>query len=272
MPWRRVRVSQAPMSPAVPRAAVTVGAASPTAQPPPDDTHAPSRGRRRERAVIAAAGPAGMLGLLMLDTRFPRLRGDAGLASSWRMPVRIEVVRGAEPRRIVQSPRPDDLQPFVDAARCLEAAGVRAITTSCGFLVRWQAALQAAVSVPVCTSALLALPELERPGVITVDASSLGAGEWQAAGAPADTPVQGLAPGCHLQTALLDNRDTLDPAQAEADTVAAALALVRCHPQIRTVLLECTNLPPYAAAVARATGRPVHDLTTLVHARWAQWP
>jgi len=35
-------------------------------------------------------------------------------------------------------------------------------------------------------------------------------------------------------------------------------------------VLECTNMPPYADAVAQATGLPVHHLMTLVHERWAQ--
>jgi hypothetical protein len=40
----------------------------------------------------------------------------------------------------------------------------------------------------------------------------------------------------------------------------------------QTVVLECTNLPPYADAVQRATGRPVHHLMTFVHERWEAMP
>ncbi|MBL8345644.1 MAG: aspartate/glutamate racemase family protein [Rubrivivax sp.] len=212
------------------------------------------------------AGP--VLGILKLDTQFPRLPGDAGHPGSWAMPVRFRVVEGAVPLRVVRENDPAVLRPFIDAARALVAEGARALTTTCGFLVRHQAALQAAVPVPVWSSSLLALPALHRPGVLTVDAASLGAAELQAAGADPATPVQGLTEGGHLQTALLNNRPTLDPALAEADTVAAALALVRRRPDIESLVLECTNLPPYAVAVQRATGRPVHHLMTLVHERW----
>lgn len=217
-------------------------------------------------------GARAMLGILKLDTRFPRLPGDAGHAGSWAMPVRFRVVEGAVPLRVVREDDAALLPPFIEAARALVAEGARALTTTCGFLVRHQAALQAAVPVPVWSSSLLALPALPRPGVLTVDAASLGAVELRAAGADPATPVQGLTEGGHLQTALLHNRPTLDPALAEADTVAAALALVRRHPDIETLVLECTNLPPYAAAVQRATGRPVHHLMTLVHERWKALP
>jgi hypothetical protein len=208
------------------------------------------------------------LGILMLDTRFPRPVGDVGHPGSWRIPVRYAVVAGASPQRVVRAGDAALLQPFIDAGRSMVADGARALTTSCGFLVRWQQALQDALPVPVWTSSLLRLPALRRPGVITVDAASLGAAELRAAGAPQDTPVEGLAPGGPLQTTLLRDGPTLDLARAEADTVQAARRLVGRHPAIEHLVLECTNLPPYAAAVQRATGRPVHHLMTLVHERW----
>lgn len=200
------------------------------------------------------------LGILMLQTRFPRPPGDVGHPSSWRMPVRYRTVQGASPQRVVREADPALIAPFVDAARALQAEGATAITTSCGFLLRWQSALQVALDVPVWTSSLLALPTLPRPGVVTVDAPSLQL--------DADVPIEGLTPGCSLQRTLLDDLATLDAPAAEADTVAAAQRLVQRHPEIESLVLECTNLPPYAAAVERATGRPVHHLMTFVHERW----
>ncbi len=204
----------------------------------------------------------------MLDTRFERVPGDAGLPASWPMPVRTKVVAGASPQRVVREGDPALIRPFVEAAQSLVAERAAAITTSCGFLVRWQRELQAAVPVPVWTSSLLALPTLDEPGVVTVDGEALDAAALAAAGAACDTPVEGLAPGCHLQRTLLDDLDGLDPAEAERDVTAAALRLVRRVPTIRTLVLECTNMPPYATAVQRATGRPVHHLISFVTERW----
>ena len=206
---------------------------------------------------------SGFLGLLVLDTRFPRLPGDAGRPDSYPMPVHARVVAGATPERVVRQGDPALLGPFVDAARALAGEGARAITTSCGFLVRWQAELQAAVPVPVWSSSLLALPALVRPGIVTADAAAL-AGVAIARG----VPCAGLAPGSHLHGVLLGNRSGLDPAQAEADAVDAARALVERHPELTDVVLECTNLPPFAAAIERATARPVHHLVALVAGRW----
>ncbi len=212
---------------------------------------------------------SGFLGVLMLQTRFPRPPGDVGHPASWRLPVRWRVVEGATPARVVQEGDPALLQPFVEAARALVAEGARALTTSCGFLVAFQHELQAALPVPVWTSALLALPALPRPGVVTVDAASLGPRHLQAAGARADTPVEGLAQGCSLQRTLLEDRPELDAAAAEADVVAAARRLLARAPALQALVLECTNMPPYAQAVRAATGLPVHHLMSFVHERWS---
>ena len=127
---------------------------------------------------------------------------------------------------------------------------------------------------PVWTSSLLLLPEVQaglpagrKVGIVTVDAHSLGAAHLEAAGAPADTPVEGLEPGCAFQRCLLDDEPTLDLDAARDATVAAALRLVARRPDVGAIVLECTNMPPYAEAVRRAAGLPVHDITTLLASR-----
>jgi hypothetical protein len=215
-----------------------------------------------------AAAP--FLGLLRLQTRFPRLPGDAGEPASWPLPVRAAVVAGATAQRVVRAGDAALLPLFVEAGRRLAAEGAAALTCSCGFLVRWQAELQAALPVPVWTSALLALPALPAPGVLTVDGAAFDAALLRAAGAAPDTPVEGLAPGGHLQRVLIDDLPGLDRIEAEADVVAAARRLVQRAPRLRTIVFECTNLPPYADAVRRATGREVVHLIDFVAAQWAR--
>ncbi len=215
---------------------------------------------------------AAYLGILMLDTRFPRPLGDAGNPASWPMPVRPAVVPGASPQRVVRDADPALLPPFIAAARQLVHDGAAAITTSCGFLVLWQHALQAALPVPVWTSSLLKLRELNRPGILTVDAQALGKAHLLAADADAATPIEGLKRGCPLQQTLLHNLPALDAVRAQADVVAAAIQLVQRHPQIDSIVFECTNLPPYADAVQRATTLPVHHLLSFVQERWKDLP
>jgi hypothetical protein len=211
------------------------------------------------------------LGVLMLQTRFPRLPGDVGHAGSFAMPVRHRVVEGATPLRVVRDGDPALIEPFIAAGQAMVAEGARALTTSCGFLARWQPELQAALPVPVWTSALLWLPELaaQHPGVVTVDGAALDAAVLRAAGARADVPVKGIPPDSALAHTLLEDRPELDAVAAEATVVDAARALCAAHPATGVIVLECTNMPPYRDAVAHACHRPVQDIMTLVHARWA---
>ena len=216
-----------------------------------------------------------MLGVLMLDTRFPRIVGDIGNPATFHFPVRQATVRGASPQRVVRERDPSLLRPFIDAGLALVCDGATAITTSCGFLVLFQRELQAALPVPVWTSSLLLLPELQAAlpqrrtvGVVTVDAASLGADHLRCAGAAPGTPVEGLAAGCAFQRTLLDDEAQLDVDAARQATVDAALRLVARHPEVADIVLECTNMPPYADAVRAATGRAVHDITSLLMARF----
>jgi hypothetical protein len=146
--------------------------------------------------------------------------------------------------------------------------GAAMITTSCGFLAVYQQALQEAVPVPVLSSSILQCRSFAKPGIVTFDAASLGARVLDAAGVAPGTPVQGIRVGCELHRRILDNDTQMDLAQAEQDVVEAAQALVARHPSVENIVMECTNMPPYRDAVARATGRAVHDIETLVLAEW----
>jgi Asp/Glu/hydantoin racemase len=210
----------------------------------------------------------------MLDTRFPRIAGDVGHPATFDFPVKQMVVRGASPQRVVRERDPALLPPFIEAARALVADGAAAIATSCGFLALFQRELQVALPVPVWTSSLLLLPETalalqswftgRHAGVVTVDAASLSAEHLRAVGADPATPVEGLAPGSSLQRSLLEDLPTLDAAAAEREVVAAALSLVRRDPQVGAIVLECTNMPPYAAALQAALDLPVYDIYAMI--------
>lgn len=218
-----------------------------------------------EDAVLPQAG-SGFLGILMLDTRFPRPPGDVGHPATFPVPVVRLVVEGAFPREVVRSAaalRGSGLAGrFLAAARELVDQGARAITTSCGFLALLQRDLQQALPVPVVTSSLLHLPAVlarePQVGVLTIDATSLTAEYLLAAGVPAgrlaDVLVEGVDPDGEFARCILGNRPEMDLAAAGRDVVAAALRLQRRAPALRTLVLECTNMPPHAAAVAAATG------------------
>ena len=217
------------------------------------------------------------VGILMLDTRFPRPPGDVGNASTWPFPVRYRIVKGAE-SRVVIGDGMKMLGPFTEAARELEADGVKMITTSCGFLAVAQRELQAAVRVPVLTSSLLQVPlaaQLIRPdqrvAIITsrdqlTERHFEGTG-WSSTTIPVHVTV--LPEGAQMTKVYSSMvpeapRPEADQDVLESDLVDAATGTLRDHPDVGAFVLECTNYVPYSGAIRRATGLPVFDLYTLV--------
>lgn len=220
-----------------------------------------------------AQTPQARLGILMLDTQFPRILGDVGNAATWPFAVRYGVVSGATPQAIVLA---GDTEPFVQAfieqGRALIAQGCTGIATTCGFLALIRPRLADALGVPVAASSLEQAPQVlpmlaaeKTLGIITISAESLSDAHLRVAGVPRDTPVQGMEGSSFAQT-ILGNKTELDVARARAEMVKAAQVLVAANPHIGALILECTNMVPYAADIAAATERPVYSIYTYL--RW----
>jgi hypothetical protein len=211
------------------------------------------------------------VGILMLETRFPRIPGDMGNAETWPFPVLYKVVPGASPRRVVCEKAEGLLDQFLAAADELVRLGADGITTTCGFLSLYQREIAAHVGVPVATSSLMQIPFIERVlppgkrvGVLTVSAANLTGEHLRAAGADPETPVVGTDGGSEFSRVMINDEERLDVAAAERDILAAGDRLVASHDDIGAVLLECTNMVPYARALSQRLRLPVFSIYTFV--------
>jgi len=161
---------------------------------------------------------------------------------------------------------------FLAAASELVELGADGITTTCGFLSLYQRELAAHVGVPVATSSLMQIPFIERilppgrrVGVITVSASSLTPRHLEAASVPLDTPFVGTEKGREFfRVLILGEKDDMDVAKAEQDILDAGKSLMTAHSVIGAIVLECTNMPPYAAALREVLGVPVYDIYSMI--------
>src|SRR6266704_421895 len=168
-----------------------------------------------ESSRVAHGGNAlygARVGILMLETRFPRIPGDMGNALTWPFPVLYKVVPGASPRRVVFNRAEGLLDEFLAAAAELVRLGADGITTTCGFLSLYQREIAAHVGVPVAASSLMQLPLIERVlppgrrvGVLTVSAASLTAEHLVAAGADPTTPIVGTDGGSEFTRVMIND-------------------------------------------------------------------
>lgn len=211
-----------------------------------------------------------VLGVLMLDKRVPRIPGDMGNAWTFDVPVRFQVVRGVQGEAFRRGERAL-AGPIVQAARELEAAGVRAIAGCSGFFAAYQRDLAEAVRVPAFSSSLLLLPLIYEMlgrgraiGVITADAAALGKQHFEAVGA-AHVPVaiEGLERYGEIR-AILEDEPVLDPERLGEQVVASLRRLTAREADLGAILLECHNLPPYGPALRGETDLPIFDIYSLV--------
>ena len=212
------------------------------------------------------------LGILILEAPYARIHGDLGNATTWPFPVMLRVVPGATPEKVVLKGAEGLLPVFIEQARDLVRLGAEAITTSCGFLSIFQREIAEAVGVPVATSSLLQVPWIQatlprdkRVGIVTISKPSLTERHLVAAGVDPTTPVIGTEGGKEFfRVIVLGESDDMDIDLAEQDVVDAAKELVARDKSLGALLLECTNMAPYAARVQEETGLPVYDIYSLI--------
>lgn len=231
------------------------------------------RDERSRRATVTAparttAGHA--IGIIAIRLDYPKLPGNVVNAATFDFPVLYEEVVFEIEQLFAGDPALGDT--IADAARKLESRGAQAIVGACGFFAHFQESIADAVNVPVFLSSLVQLPIIElglkrkhKVLVFAADGASVNDELLAQVGASADRVIvqnlgdrDAFAPIRWGKTAL-DNGALID------DLVSLAKARVAEHPEIGAILLECSDLPPYAADIHDATGLPVFDFITLIN-------
>jgi hypothetical protein len=209
-------------------------------------------------------------GLMQLET----LVGNSTNPASYSYPVRFHPVRGANVHSILENPDPAVLRTMIADAQTMASEGIQAITTSCGFNAIFQRELAEAVRVPVFTSSLLQVPfarQIHGPtseiGILTANAAALRPEHLSSVGI---TQIDGLhilgLEQCGEWNQIFAEPDVeIDLAVIEREVVGTALRALEKHPGIRAFVLECTDLPPYAATIRRQSGLPVFDFISMVN-------
>lgn len=211
------------------------------------------------------------LGVIMLESSFPRIKGDIGNGETFDFPVLYRVVKGGTPNKVVLNLTKKDIQPFIEAAQELERAGVKAITTSCGFLSLFQKEMSASVKIPVFTSALSLLPLVDsmvdgKVGILTANSDKLTAEHFKAVGAKKENyAIKGLQNKQMFTNFTVQNWGYVDTATCREELVEASKELLSEDPEVRALILECSNMPPYTKEIREATNLPVFDLVMLTN-------
>lgn len=215
-----------------------------------------------------------LIGIMMLDTSFTRIPGDIGNPNTYNFPVLFKVIKGASPERAVMNTDIKLINPFIEAAKELEELGVKAITTSCGFLALFQKQIAQEVKIPVFTSSLIQVPLVsqmigkdKKVGIITANSKTLTRKHLQAVNITDDigVVVAGMEDEPYFQKVFIWQSIELEKRDLEKEIIKVGKNLVKENPKIGAIVFECTNMPPYARALQDELGLPIFDVVTLTN-------
>jgi len=213
------------------------------------------------------------IGILILDAAYPCIPGNVGNACTFPFPVRYKAVKGASIDRLLKKRDMSLLEPFIEAALELQEEGVKAITGACGFMALFQREVSDALEVPVLLSSLLQIPFIyqtlnrkRKIGVITADSKSLTSDHFISVGVNEGIPlvIRGMENKKEFREAILQEKGSLDSDLIESEVVNVVKELITKNPDVGAILLECSDLPPYAYAIQKEFNLPVFDFTTMI--------
>lgn len=216
------------------------------------------------------------VGILYLDdVWYPMVPGNVVNAWTYDFPVRMKAVKGLDTPTL-HSGSPKAFEEILKAAKELEKEGCRAISGACGFFAHFQKQLAAEMDIPVAVSSLVQLPwiralskEESKIGIMTANAAAMNDELFAHCGVERgnDLVVADLRYGESF-CSIMEDKGGFDNAGVMKDVVSAAKQMVDENPDIGAILLECSDMPPYAYAIQAVTGRPVFDFITLI--KWLQ--
>lgn len=219
---------------------------------------------------MAMAGSA--IGILALDVWYPIIPGNVANASTYNFAVLYKFLKGATIEQTLTAD-PALLDMVIEGGRELEQQGARAIIGACGYFANYQEEVAAALKVPVFLSSLLQLPVIaqslkpgQKVGIICASKESLTAKPLNACGVNdlSRLVIVGARELPEFQN-VIECKGSFNSHKLEGELVGMAKKLVKDNPDIGAILLECSDMPPYAWAVQNAVRLPVFDFTTLIN-------
>ncbi|MFJ7726896.1 aspartate/glutamate racemase family protein [Neobacillus sp. NPDC097160] len=213
------------------------------------------------------------VGILYLDACwYPVIPGNVANLETYNFPVRLKVVTDCLTEQLLEGDS-SLLNNIIQAAQELEAEGARAICGACGFFGNFQDKVAAAVDIPVYLSSMIQVPWIrtglkpeKKIGILTAYADGLSENLFKSCGINdySHLVIADLSQEPEF-SAIIENRGTFDNEMVRQEVVDAAVKLAEENPDLGAILLECSDMPPYAADVQRAVKLPVYDFITMIN-------
>lgn len=212
------------------------------------------------------------IGILCLESYFPKMRGHLRNPRTYNFPTVTKVLKGLDIPKLLFNPSKEMIAPLIQAAQELEKEGVKAITGSCGFMALFQKEIAESVNIPVFMSSLLQLPlirimhgEKANIGILTASKKALSSKHLEACSVDYESVfIEGMEGNPEFwETVIEGKRFDFNLSLLEKEIVGTALRFIN-DKKLDALLLECTDLPPFAKQIQQNSNVPVYDINSLM--------
>lgn len=219
------------------------------------------------------------VGILQLPANIPMLPGDMGNPTTFDFPVLYELIEEIDPFWVLaDKPHPVVMKKLIAACKRLTMQGVTTIIGNCGFFANYQPEVSASLDpgIQFFNGSLMQLPMLlisvgsnKKIGVLTASKKLLMPSPALKNSGVSDEDmkrivVYGNEDGKEMGK-VTGETGSFNPQKLEKELVNLAKKMVKDHPDVGAIVLECTEFPPYAHAIQNAVRRNVWDFVTMTN-------
>ena len=217
------------------------------------------------------------VGILCSDENsYPVIPGNVANYSTYPFPVHYKLVPKCTAERLLNNDRSLE-NGIIESVKQLQSEGAKVISSACGFFGNFQEQAANAVDIPVLLSSLVQLPMIEtglkvgqKIGILTAYEKGLTESLLKSCGVTnsSNLIIGDLSKGKEFSS-ISNGAGSFDNKKLCDEIVEKAVEITTKYPEIGAILLECSDLPPYAFAIQQAVQLPVYDFITLI--RWAHY-
>jgi len=219
------------------------------------------------------------VGILQLPANIPMLPGDVGNPTTFDFPVLYELIEEIDPFWVLAAePHPVVMEKVIAACKRLTMQGVTTIIGNCGFFANYQPEVAESLDpgVQFFPSSLNQVPMLlisigsnKKVGILTASKKLLMPSPALKNVGVTDEDmkrivVYGNEDGEQMKL-VTGETGRFNPKALEKELVDLATKMIKEHPDVGAVVLECTEFPPYAHAIQNAIRRNVWDAVTMTN-------
>lgn len=215
------------------------------------------------------------VGILAIDVQYPLVPGNIVNATSFQFPVLYKILQGVAPHRLL-SGDPDLLQVIIDGGQELISYGARAIVGACGSFANYQKSAAESLGVPTYLSIMTQVPFIlnsmkrdQKLGIIAADANAITPAVLEQCDIR-DRSRLILTSAIEMSEfrKLLTAPQDFSSNRLDEEIGNFSVRFAKENPDLGAILLQCSDLPPYAHTIQRASGLPVYDMALLIN--WLQ--